>query len=365
MSNQPAKHIIVGLSGGVDSAVAALLLQQQGYRVSGLFMKNWEDDSEHCSAQQDLADAQAICTKLQIPLHTVNFSHEYWDNVFTHFLTEYKAGRTPNPDILCNKEIKFKAFLHHALKLGADYIATGHYVRLFKDKHALQLLKAKDDNKDQSYFLYTLNQEQLQYSVFPLGEYTKPQVRQLAQQHGFINYNKKDSTGICFIGERKFKTFLQEYVLTQPGPIHTVEGESIGQHDGLMFYTFGQRKGIGIGGQAHHPEDAWYVVDKDIKNNILLVAQGNHHPRLFSHKLTCQQLHWIAGNAPGETFDCFAKTRYRQPDQACSVQATAPDQLTVTFTDPQRAVTPGQSIVFYQDEICLGGGVIDTVDTAN
>lgn len=352
-------HVIVGLSGGVDSAVAALFLKEKGYKVEGVFMRNWQVDDPHCQAEQDLTDARSICDKLQIPFRTVNFAQEYWDKVFQYFLDEYSAGRTPNPDILCNKEIKFKAFLDYALDLGADYIATGHYARCEKNSNNYELLKAKDANKDQTYFLYTLNQQQLSHSLFPIGELEKPEVRKIAKENGFINHNKKDSTGICFIGERKFKEFLNEYLLAQPGNIEALDGKVIGKHQGLMFYTIGQRKGLGIGGTKNAEEEAWYVIDKDIKRQVLIVGQGHDHPQLFKKTLTCKQLHWVAGTSPETNFSCYAKTRYRQQEQECFVKQISNDQYEVEFTQPSWAVTPGQSIVFYQDEVCLGGGIIN------
>jgi tRNA-specific 2-thiouridylase len=353
-------YVIVGMSGGVDSSVTALLLKQQGHRVAGLFMKNWEEDDteEHCSASADVADAQAVCDKLGIPLYTANFAAEYWDEVFTHFLQEYRAGRTPNPDILCNKNIKFKAFLDYALQLGADFIATGHYARIQQADDAFHLLKGIDSNKDQSYFLYTLNQMQLSRSLFPIGELTKPEVRTLAKQTGFTNQAKKDSTGICFIGERKFKSFLSEYLPAQPGDMLTVDGKVIGKHDGLMYYTIGQRQGLHIGGSKTGSGEPWYVVDKDISTNRLIVAQGHDHPTLFAQSLTCQDLHWIGRNLPTAPLNCTAKTRYRQSDQACQLIPLTPGQYQVNFEQPQWAITPGQSVVFYQNEECLGGGVI-------
>jgi len=359
MAKQDTK-IIVGLSGGVDSSVAAYLLLQQGYQVEGLFMKNWEgdDDDEHCSAAQDLADVQAVCAKLSIPLHTVNFSEEYWDNVFKHFLAEYQAGRTPNPDILCNREIKFKAFLDYALAHGADYIATGHYVRCDNNNGPYQLLKGLDPDKDQSYFLYTLGQKALQHSLFPVGELLKSDVRAIAKKQGFINHNKKDSTGICFIGERKFKAFLNEYLLAKPGDIVTTEGEVIGRHDGLMFHTLGQRQGLKIGGLKGKSEIPWYVVDKDIANNQLIVAQGNEHPLLFAQSLIAEQMHWISETKIPDELTCTAKIRYRQDDQPCQLTRMDDEQFKVTFKEKQRAITPGQSVVFYQGPLCLGGGVI-------
>lgn len=359
----PVHHIIIGLSGGVDSSVAALLLTQQGYAVQGLFMKNWEedDDSGHCSAEEDLQDAGAIAGQLRIPLHTRNFSAEYWDNVFQYFLHEYQRGRTPNPDVMCNKEIKFKTFLEHALELGADHIATGHYARVQHDSHGYHLLKAKDLNKDQTYFLYTLGQEQLAKTLFPLGELTKPEVRRLAEQMGFANAGKKDSTGICFIGERNFKEFLSRYLPAQRGEMRTPEGELMGYHDGLMYYTLGQRQGLGIGGQQGSNGDPWYVVDKNMGSNTLIVAQGHNHPLLFSQALDASELSWVV-EAPGQTpFPCRAKTRYRQADQDCTITALDDGQCHVSFAQAQRAVTPGQSIVFYQGDECLGGGIIDTI----
>ncbi len=352
--------VIVGMSGGVDSSVAALLLLQAGYHIEGLFMKNWEeDDSEtHCSASEDAADAQAVCDTLQIPLHKVNFAAEYWDHVFETFLKEYAAGRTPNPDILCNKEIKFKAFLDYAMTLDADYIATGHYVRRSNVGNEVKLLRGLDNNKDQSYFLYTLNQQQLSKALFPIGELQKKQVRELARDAGFVTHNKKDSTGICFIGERKFKTFLNQYLPAQKGDINTLEGETIGEHDGLMFYTIGQRKGLGIGGLQQHTETAWYVVDKDLNHNRLIVAQGNNHPRLFKDTLNCKDLHWIATSPPSLPINLSAKIRYRQTKQTCHLSSLDKDKLRVSFDTPQRAITPGQSIVFYEDDVCLGGGII-------
>ncbi len=355
------KKIIVGMSGGVDSSIAALLLKKQGYDVHGLFMKNWEEDDteNYCSATEDLRDAQAVCDVLDIPLHTVNFASEYWDNVFAHCLREYQAGRTPNPDILCNREIKFKVFLEHALDLGGAAIATGHYVRLKKDK-LFHLLKGIDPNKDQSYFLYTLGQSQLAHSCFPIGELQKTEVRKLAAQARLATHAKKDSTGICFIGERPFKAFLSRFLPAQPGAIETPEGQCLGQHDGLMYYTLGQRKGLKIGGQANGNGQPWYVVAKDIPNNRLIVAQGHNHPLLFSCSLKATEIHWISGTAPQIPFLCGAKTRYRQQDHACVITSLEENTAQVRFIEPQCAVTPGQSIVFYQNDECLGGGIIET-----
>lgn len=357
--NTASKHIIVGMSGGVDSSVAALLLKEQGHHVEGVFMKNWEEDDTdtYCPASQDMADAQAVCDTLNIPLHRVNFANEYWESVFTHFLAEYRSGRTPNPDILCNKEIKFKAFLQLAKQRGADFIATGHYTRIGHEGNAFQLLKGLDPQKDQSYFLYTLNQSQLAASLFPIGHLQKEEVRRIAQQAGFINHKKKDSTGICFIGERKFKAFLNDYLPAQPGDIQTVEGKTIGRHDGLMFYTIGQRQGLKIGGLKDSPEAPWYVVGKEITQNLLIVAQGENHPALLASRLIAQQIHWVKGVPPELPAQITAKIRYRQVDQACTIQAMDSGYL-LEFAEPQRAITPGQSVVFYQGDVCLGGGII-------
>ncbi|MDX5298660.1 MAG: tRNA 2-thiouridine(34) synthase MnmA [Gammaproteobacteria bacterium] len=366
MQTSPARtHVIVGMSGGVDSSVAALLLQQQGYRVEGLFMKNWDEDdgTEYCTAMQDLADARAVCERLGIPLHTASFAAEYWDRVFEHFLTEYKAGRTPNPDILCNKEIKFRAFLDYALSLGADCIATGHYARrrLTTDGKA-QLLRGLDHNKDQSYFLHAVSGERIARTLFPVGELEKPQVRALAEAHGLITHDKKDSTGICFIGERKFSDFLKQYLPARPGNIETDQGDVIGRHHGLMYHTLGQRQGLGIGGLKDHGDAPWYVADKDLERNVLIVVQGTDHPRLYSQSLHTAQVDWVAGDPPALPARCTAKTRYRQPDQDCRIEADETGYR-VTFDQPQRAVTPGQSVVFYQGDICLGGGVIERTFT--
>ncbi len=352
--------VIVGMSGGVDSSVSALLLQQQGYAVEGLFMKNWEEDdgTEYCTAKEDLADAQAVAQKLGIELHTANFAAEYWDNVFEHFLAEYRAGRTPNPDILCNREIKFRAFLDYALQLGADYIATGHYARTGElDSHTC-LLKGLDADKDQSYFLHAVGEKELARTLFPLGGLQKARVRELAARHGLITHDKKDSTGICFIGERRFKDFLARYLPAQPGAVETAQGEVLGEHQGLMYYTLGQRQGLGIGGISG-TEGAWYVAEKQLARNVLVVVQGNDHPGLFRDGLRSRQLFWVNRHAPALPLRCKAKTRYRQPDQPCRVQPLEGGGLEVVFDRPQRAVTPGQSVVFYQGDACLGGGIID------
>ncbi len=354
------KRLIVGLSGGVDSAVAAYLLKEAGHDLTGVFMQNWEADRDdpYCTAEQDLSDARAVCDHLDIPFQVVNFSKAYWENVFQHCLNEFRAGRTPNPDILCNQEIKFKAFLNYALKEGAEAIATGHYARNIFQDGRYHLIQGVDNNKDQTYFLYTLNQERLAHAYFPIGNLQKTKVREIAQAAGLLNYAKKDSTGICFIGERRFKPFLQEYLLNEPGPIKTDTGEIIAEHDGLMFYTIGQRKGLEIGGVPGRPEAPWYVLDKDLKHNTLIIGQGDQHKKLFKNKLQCRELHGVSGKAPGSNFSCHAKTRYRQAHQACHVEARDQDHLYVTFDTPQRAVTPGQSIVFYQGNDCLGGGII-------
>ena len=359
--NQKNK-IIVGMSGGVDSSVAALLLIEQGYTVEGLFMKNWEEDDEagYCAAEVDLADASDVCNNLGIKLHSINFSTEYWDRVFEHFLSEYKAGRTPNPDILCNKEIKFRAFLEHAQDLGAVKIATGHYARSSHDTDTYKLLRGKDTDKDQSYFLHALNQHQLQHSLFPIGNYIKSDIRQLAKDRDMTTYNKKDSTGICFIGERRFDEFLKKYLPATPGDIINTEGEVLGRHSGLMYYTMGQRKGLGIGGRDDSTEEPWYVVDKDISSNQLVIGQGHNHPRMQHQILECSQLNWINGT-PDKPISCSAKIRYRQTDQSCYVEQIGADRYQVTFQNKQRAITPGQSVVFYHDDECLGGGVIETM----
>lgn len=360
--SEAVKKVIVGMSGGVDSSVSAYLLKQQGYHVEGLFMKNWEEDDtdEYCAAADDLADAEKVCETLGIELHTINFAAEYWDNVFEYFLEEYRAGRTPNPDIMCNKEIKFKAFLEFAAEaLDADYIATGHYVRRQYDGKKWQMLRGLDNNKDQSYFLYTLSHEHIAQTLFPVGELEKPEVRRIAEEQGLVTADKKDSTGICFIGERKFKDFLQQYLPAKPGSIETVEGDVLGQHEGLMYHTLGQRKGLHIGGLADASDAPWYVVDKDVERNVLIVAQGKNHPRLYSKGLIAGQLHWVNRETPAEPFRCVVKTRYRQSDIACQVTPLDNGDVHVEFDEPVAAVTPGQSAVFYIDNVCLGGGIIE------
>ncbi|RLA24667.1 MAG: tRNA 2-thiouridine(34) synthase MnmA [Gammaproteobacteria bacterium] len=358
-----SKNIIVGMSGGVDSSVTAALLLEQGHQVTGLFMKNWDEDdgTDECTALEDLADAQQVCDTLEIELKTVNFASEYWDEVFEVFLSEFAAGRTPNPDILCNKHVKFKAFLNYAIDdLGAEYIATGHYARVSEKEGEYFLLKGLDPAKEQSYFLYTLGQKALSKTLFPIGHLHKTEIRKMAEKYGFANHHKKDSTGICFIGERKFKEFLQRYLPTQPGEMCTPDGQYIAQHSGLMYYTLGQRQGLGIGGVKNAPDEPWYVLDKDLDNNILIIGQGHNHPLMLHNTLEANQLDWCSNQPLTKIIQCSAKTRYRQTDQACTVTPLAENGVKVTFTQQQRAITPGQSVVFYQGEVCLGGGIIET-----
>ena len=355
----PPGKVIVGMSGGVDSSVAALLLHEAGWSVEGLFMKNWEEDDapDHCSAAEDLADARSVADRLGIALHSVNFATEYWDRVFAYFLEEYRAGRTPNPDVLCNREIKFRAFLDYALDLGADYIATGHYARLLRDAHSVRLMQARDHAKDQTYFLFMLGQRPLQRTLLPLGELEKRQVRAMAAEARFPNHKKKDSTGICFIGERRFRDFLARYLPANPGDIETEGGRQVGRHQGLMYYTLGQRQGLGIGGVAGSDEQPWFVLRKDLERNVLVVGQGHDHPALLSNRLRASQLHWTRERPP-QRFECLARCRHRQPLQSCEVVLETEDLMSVSFTRPQRAVTPGQAVVLYRDEECLGGGII-------
>ena len=359
MTAHGGSRIVVGLSGGVDSAVAAWLLKQQGHEVVGLFMKNWEDDDDdqYCSTREDLIDATSVADVLGIEMEAVNFSAEYKDRVFSAFLTEYAAGRTPNPDVLCNAEIKFKAFLEHALRLGAVRIATGHYARVEHGIDGVRLLKGVDPAKDQSYFLHRLTQAQLSRAVFPLGAMRKTDVRALAESIGLPNARKKDSTGICFIGERPFRDFLNRYLPTTPGPIRSPDGRVLGTHVGLAFYTLGQRKGIGIGGVKNDDaEGAWFVARKDMAANTLWIVRGHDHPWLLSTEVAVEQASWIAGHAPvAERLS--AKTRYRQADEACRLTSEG-DRFALTFGDAQRAVTPGQSAVLYDGDVCLGGGII-------
>tara|TARA_B100000686_G_scaffold354244_1_gene463459 strand:- start:1676 stop:2755 length:1080 start_codon:yes stop_codon:yes gene_type:complete len=354
------ERVVIGMSGGVDSSVAALLLKKQGYDVVGLFMKNWEDDDtdEYCSSKQDLIDAASVCDVIEIPLEAVNFSAEYQEKVFSKFLIEYKAGRTPNPDVLCNAEIKFKAFLEHAMKLGADYIATGHYAQIRKFNGIYQLLKGEDGTKDQSYFLYRLNQEQLTNTLFPIGHLYKRDVRKIAKDNNLPNSSKKDSTGICFIGERPFRNFLGRYLSRKPGKIQTQAGKIIGEHIGLMFYTIGQRQGLGIGGTKNGLDQPWYVLEKNMATNTLIVVQGHDHPELFQPALSASDLTWISGMAPHCGWVYSAKTRYRQTDAPCTIEKLDKIKCRVEFAQPQWAITPGQSVVFYESKVCLGGGII-------
>lgn len=359
-----SERVIVGMSGGVDSSVTALTLLEQGYKVTGLFMKNWEEDdgTEYCTAMQDLADAQQVADTLGIELKTVNFAAEYWDEVFEVFLSEFKAGRTPNPDILCNKHVKFKAFLDYALEdLGAEYIATGHYARVRERDGEFELLKGLDPSKEQSYFLYAMGQKALSKTLFPIGHLHKTEIRAMADKAGFANSRKKDSTGICFIGERKFREFLERYLPHQPGEMRTPEGKYIGKHHGLMYYTLGQRQGLGIGGVKDAPDEPWFVLDKDLENNVLVVGQGHEHPLMLHNTLEAGQLDWCGSQPLTQTLRCAAKTRYRQPDQACIVEPIdGGTRVKVRFDQAQRAITPGQSVVFYQGEVCLGGGIIES-----
>ena len=353
--------IVVGLSGGVDSAVAALLLKRAGHDVVGLFMKNWEDDDddEYCSTREDLVDAVSVAERIGIEVEAVNFSAEYRDRVFETFLAEYRAGRTPNPDVLCNAEIKFKAFLDHAMALGAERIATGHYARVEERDRGFVLLKGLDPGKDQSYFLHRLTQAQLARSMFPVGHLQKSEVRALARDAGLPNHAKRDSTGICFIGERPFRAFLSRYLPREPGPMKTPEGEAVGEHLGLMYYTIGQRQGLGIGGRRDGGGEAWYVAGKDLASNTLTVVQGHDHPLLRKTRLDAGDASWISGNPPADANgDLAAKTRYRQADSSCSLTRTGDASFALDFIEAQWAVTPGQSAVVYRGDVCLGGGVI-------
>lgn len=355
-------RIVVGMSGGVDSSVTALLLKQQGYDVIGIFMKNWDDTDEFgvCTAEQDAEDVRRVCEQIDIPYYTVNFEKEYYDKVFAYFLEEYKRGRTPNPDVICNREIKFGEFLNKALDLGANYVATGHYARVVEDAGVFKLLRGIDNNKDQTYFLNALNQEQLSKALFPIGHLPKPEVRRIAEEAGLYTAKKKDSTGVCFIGERNFKEFLSNYLPAQSGQmIDIVTGEAKGQHDGLMYYTLGQRQGLGIGGSGSG--EPWFVVEKDLENNILYVVQGDKHPSLYSTSLIASGINWISGadQLPRKPFKCTAKFRYRQPDQGVTVVPQEDGTLLVQFDVPQKAITPGQAVVFFNGEECLGGGTIE------
>ncbi|MBQ8761712.1 MAG: tRNA 2-thiouridine(34) synthase MnmA [Clostridia bacterium] len=357
------KTVVVGMSGGVDSSVSALLLKEQGYNVIGLFMKNWEEKDPNgvCTSQQDYDDVCRVCSKIGIPYYSVNFAKEYEERVFKYFLESYKKGRTPNPDVLCNREIKFGPFLEKALMLGADYVATGHYAKVYENNGLFYLQKALDKNKDQTYFLNQLSQHQLCRTIFPIGNLPKPQVREIAKQNDLITADKKDSTGICFIGERNFRQFLQNYLPTKEGDIKTLEGTVIGKHQGLMFYTLGQRKGLGIGGVHDGTGEAWFVVKKDLETNTLYVTQGEEDP-LFSNSLIATGYNWIPEIPKSKEFECFAKFRYRQEDQKVLVKVKDDTTIDVEFKEPQRAVTPGQFVVLYdENENCLGGGEIDQV----
>lgn len=361
--NNKNKRVIVGLSGGVDSSVAALLLKQQGYDVVGLFMKNWEEDDtdEYCSSRQDFIDAASVSDIIDIPLEAANFSAEYQDRVFSNFLAEHRAGRTPNPDILCNAEIKFKAFLDHAMALGADYIATGHYAQVRYVGNAYQLLKGEDGTKDQSYFLYRLNQQQLAKTLFPIGHLYKRDVRKIAEEHQLPNSAKKDSTGICFIGERPFREFLERYLPHEPGEIKTLDGQVVGEHIGLTYYTIGQRQGLGIGGHREGNQEPWFVVDKQKTDNTLVVVQGHDHPALLKPKLKAIDLSWVRGQPPQCNWVYAAKTRYRQVDAPCAIASLTQDECQIDFAQSQWAITPGQSVVVYESKVCLGGGIISQV----
>lgn len=353
------ERVVVGMSGGVDSSVAALLLKEQGYDVVGVFMKNWDEKDENgtCTATDDWNDVQDVCASIGIPCYAVNFEKEYYDRVFTYFLDEYRRGRTPNPDVLCNREIKFKAFLNYALKLGAEHMATGHFVKKGVRNGHTVLLKGDDPAKDQSYFLYMLKEAQLQRALFPVGDLTKAQIRQIAEENGLVTSRKKDSTGVCFIGERNFRKFLQGYLPMQPGDMRTEDGEKVGEHIGLAYYTLGQRRGLDIGGRG--TGERWFVVDKDLKNNVLVVSQGTDSPRLYSRYVRASQPTWIADAPPapdGQPFRCTARFRYRQPDQAVTAVLQGGD-LYITCDEMQRAITPGQSVVLYQNDVCLGGAI--------
>lgn len=363
MKRPDETRVVVGMSGGVDSSVTAYLLKEQGYDVIGIFMKNWDDTDEfgHCTAEEDFHDVRRVCDQIGIPYYTVNFEKEYMEKVFQYFLDEYKRGRTPNPDVMCNREIKFGELLTKVMDLGADYIATGHYARVELQDGEYKLLRGVDQNKDQTYFLNVLGQAQLSKTMFPIGNLPKQQVREIAEKAGLATAKKKDSTGICFIGERNFREFLQNYLPARPGDIETVDGIVIGRHDGLMYYTLGQRQGLGIGGGFGDSGQPWFVADKDLERNALIVAEGPNHPRLYSTSLIATDLNWISDQQPSSVFTCVAKFRYRQPDQGVTVHLRENNTCEVVFDQPQKAVTPGQAVVFYQGEICLGGGTINHV----
>lgn len=361
-TSNASTRVVVGMSGGVDSSVTALLLKEQGYEVIGIFMKNWDDTDEfgHCTAEDDAEDVRRVCEQIGIPYYTVNFEKQYYDKVFAYFLDEYRHGRTPNPDVLCNREIKFGEFLQTALDLGAQYVATGHYARVIEQDGQFQLLRGVDSNKDQTYFLNALSQEQLSRAMFPIGHLPKPEVRRIALENGLATAKKKDSTGVCFIGERNFKEFLSQYLPAQPGQMVDVRtGEVKGRHDGLMYYTLGQRQGLGIGGSG--TGEPWFVVDKDLEQNLLYVVQGDAHPSLYSTGLTAVNVNWIAGDMPEGPITCTAKFRYRQADQGVTLTKLSDGSVHVVFDAQQRAITPGQAVVFYDGEQCLGGGTIDHI----
>lgn len=359
LSNRKTR-VVVGMSGGVDSSVSALLLKEQGYDVIGVFMKNWDETDEFgvCTAAADFEDVERVCTQIGIPYYSVNFEQEYEDKVFSYFLEEYKKGRTPNPDVLCNREIKFKELLDKAMQLGADYLATGHYAQVVNDSGICRLLRGADPDKDQTYFLHMLGQKPLSRAMFPIGHLPKKEVRTIAERAGLATAKKKDSTGICFIGERNFRQFLSQYLPAQPGEMRTLTGEVKGRHQGLMYYTLGQRKGLGIGGSG--TGEPWFVIDKDIKENILYVAQGHNHPKLYSQALIAEDVNFISETTPITQFKCTAKFRYRQADQGVAVKQLSEEnnRWLVEFDEPQRAITPGQSVVFYKGDECLGGGII-------
>ena len=352
-------RVVIGMSGGVDSSVAALLLKEQGYDVIGIFMKNWDDTDENgvCTATEDYNDVIRVCNQIGIPYYAVNFEKQYWDKVFTYFLEEYQAGRTPNPDVMCNKEIKFKAFLEHAVKLGADYVATGHYAQVVYQDGEYNMLRGRDENKDQTYFLNQLTQHQLSKVLFPIGSLEKSRVREIAKEANLATATKKDSTGICFIGERNFKEFLSQYLPAKPGNMETFDGEIKGKHDGLMYYTIGQRHGLGIGGSG----EPWFAIGKDLKRNVLYVGQGFHHEKLYSDSIIADKISWVSDQPKPDVFECTAKFRYRQEDHKVTVRLLSNRQAEVRFHEPIRAITPGQAAVFYHGEECLGGGTIDQV----
>lgn len=360
LSKEP--HVAIAMSGGVDSSVAALLVKRAGFKCSALFMKNWNEPTTtgRCNWENDVADALDVCERLDVPINTVDLSETYWNKVFKDFLEQYHNGRTPNPDVLCNREVKFKAFLEHAQSFGADMIATGHYVASDVQNGCRRLLKGADQNKDQSYFLYTLDQQQLNTSLFPLGMARKSDVRKLAQDAGLKTHDKKDSTGICFIGEQDFRKFLSEFLPSKPGIIRGLNGEILGEHQGAIYYTLGQRQGLGIGGKHGSKGLPWFVVEKNVASNELIVAQGHDHPALMASELTAINLSWIAGAEPSASFRCKAKIRHGQPEQNCMIHMMPNRTAKVRFTDPQRAVAPGQSVVFYDGRVVLGGGVIDS-----